>query len=93
MPSAASAIRRDRRFNVCLVAATNRNLNDLVKTGRFREDLYYRLKVVTIELPALRTRGKDVLLLADHFCRQLAAKYGLGSLSLSPAARHGADGV
>ncbi len=78
---------RDRTFNVCLLAATNRNLGELVAAGRFREDLYYRLKVVTIDLPPLRTRGDDVLLLADHFCRQLGAKYGIPDLALAPAAR------
>src|SRR4029079_7855780 len=51
------------------------------------DDLYYRLKVITIELPPLRTRGKDVLLLADQFCRQLAAKYGIPDLSISPEPR------
>jgi two-component system, NtrC family, response regulator AtoC len=77
---------RDRPFDLCLVAATNRDLGVLSAEGRFREDLYYRLKVVSIHLPPLRERGDDVLLLAEHFCRRLSAKYGMGQLSLSPAA-------
>lgn len=78
---------RDRSFDLCLVAATNRNLDKLVRSGQFREDLYYRLKVIGIELPPLRDRGDDVLLLADHFCRQLSGKYGIPDLSLSLKAR------
>jgi transcriptional regulator with GAF, ATPase, and Fis domain len=50
-----------------LVAATNRNLEEMVKQGKFRQDLYFRLKVVSINLPPLRDRGDDLLLLADHF--------------------------
>jgi two-component system, NtrC family, response regulator AtoC len=79
---------RDRSFNICLVSATNRNLLKLVSEGRFREDLLYRLRVVAIELPPLRERGDDVLLLAEHFCRLLSAKYGLGELRLAPAVLH-----
>jgi transcriptional regulator with PAS, ATPase and Fis domain len=77
----------DRTFDLCLIAATNRNLAESVEQNRFRQDLYYRLKVVTIELPPLRERGDDVLLLADAFCSRLAAKYHLPGLSLSQAAR------
>ena len=57
----------------------------LASEGRFREDLIYRLRVVAIELPPLRARGDDVLLLAEHFCGLLSVKYGLGELRLSPA--------
>ncbi len=77
---------RDRRFDVCLIAATNRDLAGEARAGRFREDLYYRLKVVTIELPPLRDRGDDIILLADHFCARLGAKYAIGDLGLSPEA-------
>ena len=78
---------RDRWFDLCLIAATNRDLDALVAGGRFREDLYYRLKVVAIELPPLRARGDDVLLLTDHFCSQLSAKYGIPGLSVSELGR------
>jgi DNA-binding NtrC family response regulator len=77
---------RDRAFDVCLIAATHRQLEEEVRAGRFREDLYYRLKVVMIELPPLRARGDDLMLLAHHFCAQLGAKYGIPDLSLSESA-------
>ncbi|MFO0761337.1 MAG: sigma-54 dependent transcriptional regulator [Byssovorax sp.] len=58
--------------DVRLIAATNRDLAEDVRQGRFREDLYYRLNVVHIEMPPLRLRGSDVLVLADHFLRRFA---------------------
>jgi DNA-binding NtrC family response regulator len=62
--------------DVRFVAATNRDLEELVAGGRFREDLFYRLNVIGIEVPPLRERGKDVRLLADHFVALHARKLG-----------------
>lgn len=58
---------KERRVNVRILAATNRKLTEEVKAGRFREDLYYRINVLSLELPPLRDRGDDVALLVDHF--------------------------
>jgi len=67
---------RDRRVDVRIVAATHRDLENEVKADRFRKDLYYRLAVITIDLPPLRVRGEDILLLAAHFLDKFNAKYG-----------------
>jgi transcriptional regulator with PAS, ATPase and Fis domain len=75
------------KADVRLVAATNRDLARLVEDGKFREDLYYRLNVFTVELPALRDRGDDVLLLAAHFAKELAARMGKTEAGLSRDAR------
>ncbi len=68
---------RERKINVRIIAATNRNLEAEVRTGAFRQDLYYRLKVLTVELPPLRERGDDLILLANHFLERLTHKYSL----------------
>jgi len=62
---------------VRLVAATNRNIAEQVNKGLFREDLYYRLKIVPLELPALKQRNKDILLIARHFISSLADQHKL----------------
>jgi DNA-binding NtrC family response regulator len=61
-----------------IVCATHRNLEQLVAAGQFREDLYYRLGVVSVGIPALRERGGDIALLARHFLARFSATYGTG---------------
>ena len=74
---------RTRTVDVRVVAATNRNLADEVKNGRFREDLYYRLSVFPIELPPLRDRPEDVEGLASHFLKQYSPISGNSKFSLT----------
>jgi two-component system response regulator HydG len=75
-----------RKVDVRVVAATNRDLEAAVKAGIFRQDLYYRLHVVPLELPALRERREDVPLLVHHFLRRYAEKFGKPVTQVSPAA-------
>jgi len=67
---------RPRKVNVRILAATNKDLHSLVKNGLFREDLFYRVNVVTINMPPLRERGDDILLLAHHFVNKFAVELG-----------------
>jgi two-component system, NtrC family, response regulator HydG len=71
-----------RKIDVRVIAATNRNLPQLIRDGKFREDLYYRLRVIEIEIPPLRLRRDDILPLARHFIRQLAARLKMAQLRL-----------
>ena len=73
------------KVNIRLVSATNRNLEDSIKAGTFRNDLYYRLKVVTIHLPALRERRDDIVPLTDHFRRQFAKRHHKTIKGIAPA--------
>ena len=73
------------RVDVRIVAATNRDLEEAVEERRFREDLYFRVNVVQLPLPALRARGGDVLLLAQHFVGRFAARAGKNVVGISPA--------
>jgi len=66
----------DRKIDVRIVSATNRRLEDEVAAGRFREDVYYRLNVIQLELPPLRDRVEDIPLLAQHFIRVFAEELG-----------------
>ncbi|MCK5412671.1 MAG: sigma-54-dependent Fis family transcriptional regulator, partial [Gemmatimonadetes bacterium] len=67
---------RDKQVDVRVIAATNAQLREQIAAGEFREDLYYRLAVIPIELPPLRDRGDDTLLLARRFLAELAEEYG-----------------
>jgi two-component system response regulator HydG len=67
---------RTIQVDVRIVAATNQDLSDMVKEKRFREDLYYRLNVITVRVPPLRERHEDIRLLAQHYLRVYAAKNG-----------------
>jgi two-component system response regulator PilR (NtrC family) len=73
-------------FQARIVAATNKRLETEVKAGRFREDLFYRLNVITIEIPPLRDRRDDIPILADHFLEAVAQELGRPALRFSPRA-------
>ena len=76
-----------RKTNVRIVAATNVNMRKAVSEGRFREDLYYRLNTIPIQMPPLRERGEDVLLLFRLFAMQMAEKYNIPKIVLNEDAK------
>ena len=78
---------RPVRVNVRIMAASHRPLEDLIKAGQLREDLYYRLNVVAISIPPLRERRSDISLLIDHFLRHYAEKNGKTIRGLTPEGR------
>lgn len=94
MPVGGNAV---RKVDIRLVAATNRDLEAMVKEGTFREDLLFRLKVVAVELPPLRERPGDVPLLVDHFIGQLSEEHdrrvqGIDAEARTALMRHGWPG-
>jgi len=70
-------------FDIRLICATNKNLEEMVSNDLFREDLYYRINTIVIEIPPLRDRGDDIVLLAEHFLKEYAAKYEKFSLKFN----------
>lgn len=78
---------QNQKVDVRLIAATHRNLKELSRTGDFREDLYYRLNVIELHLPALRERGEDVLEIADFLLGRAAGKLQQNAMHFSTAAR------
>ena len=72
--------------DVRIICATNRNLMEMIGRGEFREDLYYRLKVLSVTLPPLRERTGDVQLLMQYYLRYYTHRFGKGEITLSPAA-------
>jgi two-component system NtrC family response regulator len=77
---------RTRTVDVRVISATNRPLTEMVARGEFREDLFYRLNLITIHLPPLRERRGDIAVLAEHFLRRCASAYHRGTLELTPKA-------
>ena len=78
---------RTRTARLRLITASNEPLEELVREGRFRKDLYYRINILNLTLPPLRERGDDVLLLAEHFLEQFRNRYGQHDRQLSAATR------
>ena len=79
---------KPRRLDIRVVAATNRNLAEMVTQGRFREDLFYRINLISVRLPALRERPADIPLLTQHFIAQLRATYQRPGLKVGTRALH-----
>ena len=77
---------KERAVPARFVAATNRDLHEMSQLGRFRQDLYYRLNVMSVAMPPLRERAGDMLLLAKHFSAQTSRRYGLASATFMPEA-------
>mgnify|MGYP002528009367 CR=1 FL=1 len=73
------------KVNVRMISATNRNLEDSIQAGEFRQDLYFRLKVVSVHLPALRERREDIVPLTEHFRKQFNKRHGKSIKTISPA--------
>lgn len=74
---------KPRKVNIRIIAATNRDLYELLKKNLFRDDLFYRLNVITIDAPPLRDRGNDTVLLTNHFIRIFSERYGRNPPRLS----------
>jgi DNA-binding NtrC family response regulator len=84
---------RPRTLDIRVICATNRNLAELVHEGRFREDLFYRINLITVRLPALRERPDDIPLLVNFFIQNLRTTYHRPTLKVSTAALHWLRGL
>jgi DNA-binding NtrC family response regulator len=77
---------KERKVNLRIITATNRDLEGMVKQGTFRSDLYFRLRIISVQVPSLRGRGDDILLLARHFLDGHGRRYGKPGLRFSAEA-------
>ena len=77
---------RERKVNIRIISATNQDLEKMVREGRFRSDLYFRLRVITLSTPPLRTTGQDILSIAEFYLQLHARHYGKKDLHFTPAA-------
>lgn len=75
---------REQKVNVRIVTATNQSLEEAVRQGRFRSDLFFRLRILHLEMPPLRSRGTDIPLLANHFLKIQSCRYGKPGMRFSP---------
>ncbi len=78
---------REKKVDVRIITATNQPLHEMVREGKFRSDLYFRLKIIQIETPPLRTLGDDIILLANHFLAKQCMRYRKKPMRLSPPAK------
>ena len=87
-PAGARISRSDKdiEVDVRVVAATNKDLREEIRRGNFREDLYHRIGVIVVRVPALREHAADIPLLTDHFIRLISAEYGLAPKPIDPEA-------
>jgi DNA-binding NtrC family response regulator len=74
---------RERKVNIRIISATNQDLEKMVREGRFRSDLYFRLRVVTLSMPPLRSTGRDILRIAEHYLKAHAKRYGKQGMRFS----------
>ncbi|WP_256673124.1 helix-turn-helix domain-containing protein, partial [Pseudomonas sp. JG-B] len=77
-----------RKVNLRIISATNCNLEQMVQQGKFRRDLFFRLRIISVRVPRLYARGDDILLLARHFLKQHGERYGKSGLHFSVEAEH-----
>ena len=77
---------KTQKADVRVISATNRNLSEMVQDGTFREDLFYRINLITVHIPALRDRPSDIPLLVNHYLRNLAQLYQRPQLKVTPSA-------